>query len=249
MSSTENCPFLALPAELRLQIYEYALCPGALNLTSNKSKRYAVEPRVSPALLATCHQVHNEAQDLLYTVNAITLTIDAHETHWPPISESRLPQRSLEKLQHFCVIFDCTIIFNAGYKEVDFAAFEALVSLETLRVSMLYATEDIWGVSRDPVDRGMELLTEILMRVPRSTEVLCGFEGSQQEKVLEQVLEKRRQGRQLPDVVQIAKGDDIKAAIAQVPGHIRGTKNGQNPDVFAEYREQLTSGMSRVSMS
>lgn len=249
MAVQNPCPLLGLPAELRLQIYEHALCPtGTLTLTSTPSHRYSISPTVTPALLATCRQIHHEAAPLLTSLNTLALTLDAHETYWPPIAESRLPQYVLEKAHHLCVIFDCTADFAAaGYEEVDFEAFEACVKLRSLRVEIVHTPMNAWGrAGRDAVERGVELFTEVLMRVPRGVEINCGVEqGSQEEMLLEDLLVARRRGRQAPHVTEAVSKDDLEAAIAQVPHDIRGVKSGGNCDVFAKYREQEQMGEAR----
>jgi hypothetical protein len=54
---------LALPAELRIRIYEACLAPsGTIYLPSNAGIS-VFNAGVSTALLATCHQIHAEAQD------------------------------------------------------------------------------------------------------------------------------------------------------------------------------------------
>ncbi|KAK4912343.1 hypothetical protein LTR49_019161 [Elasticomyces elasticus] len=59
-----------LPSELRIRIYECALAPtGVLCLSSTPSKRCAVTPQVTPALLATCRQIRNEADDMIVADN------------------------------------------------------------------------------------------------------------------------------------------------------------------------------------
>ncbi|KAK4502578.1 hypothetical protein PRZ48_006004 [Zasmidium cellare] len=242
---TKPSPFIALPPELRLQIYANALHPtSTLTLTSTPTHRHAITPHITPSLLAVSRKIHAEASPLLYTDNTLALTLDAHETYWPPISEARLPQHVLEKIRHLCVVFDCTAIFHFRYAEVDFAAFEALVSLKTLRVAVIHTTEGFWGgTGRNAVARCVALLTEVLMRVPRDVKVLCGIEeGTQEGELLEEKLMARRQGRQRPDVIQVVEKGDLEAAVAQIPDEIRGVKNGGNRDVFAQYREQQQTG-------
>ncbi|KAF2764315.1 hypothetical protein EJ03DRAFT_256674, partial [Teratosphaeria nubilosa] len=128
-----------LPPELRLRIYEYSLAPtGVLSLTSTKTNRKLIQPAVVPALLRTCKQINDEIDSLLFSDNQICISVNAHDTCWRTISESLLPQRVLEKVQHLCVILDCTNYFNASYADVDFSPFEALVSLKTIRIAMIY---------------------------------------------------------------------------------------------------------------
>lgn len=167
----DSSPFLRLPAELRLQIYTHALAPtGSLYLHSTRSKRHAITPAISAALLRTCRQIHDEAAGILYLENVVTFTIDAHDTTWPTISEKRLPQPVLEKLVHICVLLDCTCPFRAEYSDVDFTPFAALTSLKTLRLRHLSVANE--ALRQDL--RFQPLVSEILERIPASTHVLYG---------------------------------------------------------------------------
>ena len=228
-----------LPSELRLRIYEYALAPtGVLCLTRTNTSRFAVEPVVTPRLLNTCRQIHNEAQSILYTENEICISVDAHDTCWPVISETRLHQRVLEKLQHLCVILDCTNFFNASYADVDFAAFEALISLKTLRIAMVYRkNHDSQVLAPIHISSWIEYnnIAQILERVPASTELRYGtVAGSQQESLLLQTLEARKKG--IRGVYVQAPAADLEAAASGVKGLVRGCKSGKTVDVFAGSR-------------
>jgi hypothetical protein len=107
---------LSLPAELRLRIYSFALAPtGSIYLHRTSTKRYAVTPStISPALLATCRQINYEASGVLYTENVVHIAVDGHDTSWPAINEARLPQFVLQKLEHLCVLLDCTSVLWAN---------------------------------------------------------------------------------------------------------------------------------------
>lgn len=64
-----------LPSELRLRIYEFSLAPtGVLCLSSTKNRRCAVNPIVTPAILASCRQGHNEADGIILEQNEVTIT-------------------------------------------------------------------------------------------------------------------------------------------------------------------------------
>ncbi|KAF1924183.1 uncharacterized protein M421DRAFT_73088 [Didymella exigua CBS 183.55] len=71
MNGQLESPFFRLPAELRNQIYEELLCantPTKLSDIASTSRIPAPAP-TSPAILATCKRIHEEAKDLLYTTH------------------------------------------------------------------------------------------------------------------------------------------------------------------------------------
>ena len=135
---------LSLPAELRLRIYSFALAPtGSIYLHRTSTKRYAVTPStISPALLATNRQINYEASGVLYTENTVHIAVDGHDTSWPAINEARLPQPVLQKLEHLCVLLDCTSVLWGQYATVDLDAFTALTELRTLRLRALVLPDE-----------------------------------------------------------------------------------------------------------
>jgi hypothetical protein len=145
---------LSLPAELRLRIYSFALAPtGSIYLHRTSTKRYAVTPStISPALLATCRQINYEASGVLYTENVVHIAVDGHDTSWPAINEARLPQFVLQKLEHLCVLLDCTSVLWAKYGTVDLEAFTALTELRTLRLRALVLPDEAEEEEEDPND-------------------------------------------------------------------------------------------------
>lgn len=135
---------------------------------------------------------------------------------------------------------------------MDFEAFEPCVELRTLRVGIVHTPMDAWGrAGRDAVERGVELFTELLMRVPRELEMICGTEeGSQEGRLLEDLLDARRRGQRAPHVTEAVRKAELEAAIGQVPDEIRGIKSGGNRDVFAKYREmEQMSEVRRFAMN
>lgn len=64
-----NSIFFRLPMELRIQIYEELLCMNTIN--PKHLAEYDYRPyeagMLHPAILSTCHKIHDEAVDLLYT--------------------------------------------------------------------------------------------------------------------------------------------------------------------------------------
>lgn len=68
-SAQEESIFFRLPAELRNQIYEELLCPGAMKLEDLARCDHApyTNPPLYPAILSTCRRIRDEASELLYT--------------------------------------------------------------------------------------------------------------------------------------------------------------------------------------
>ncbi|KXS95795.1 hypothetical protein AC579_9941 [Pseudocercospora musae] len=158
-------PFLSLPPEVRNRIYEWCLCPTQiLSLTRTKSSRFATTPTITPQLLRTNKKIYNECgQNHSYLFeNEICLSLDAHDTSWPVISETRLPQHVLERLEKVCMVFDVTETFRASYREdVDFTALTALTNLTNLRLGVVFDEssgypEEFWGELTCHVD-GLDL--------------------------------------------------------------------------------------------
>ena len=197
------CRLLSLPAELRLRIYSFALAPtGSIYLHRTPNKRHAVTPSsITPALLATNRQIRAEATGALYVENTVAIALDAHDTAWPTINEARLPQPVLQRLEHLCVLLDCTAVLWRRYDAVDFEAFTALTALKTLRLRALVLPDEViadgdddqdvdpdqQGGNNDPPPPPAEptwkfpnfapLAAEILERVPASTRIFYGPEG------------------------------------------------------------------------
>lgn len=197
---------LSLPAELRLRIYSFALAPtGSIYLHRTSTKRYAVTPStISPALLATCRQINYEASGVLYTENVVHIAVDGHDTSWPAINEARLPQFVLQKLEHLCVLLDCTSVLWAKYGTVDLEAFTALTELRTLRLRALVLPDEAEEEEEGPNDPNAAanqqqpavqvpleptwrfknfplLAVEILERVPVNTKIFYGLDASEDE--------------------------------------------------------------------
>ncbi|SMR49081.1 unnamed protein product [Zymoseptoria tritici ST99CH_3D1] len=239
------CHLLQLPAELRNRIYEDVLSPGVLWLTRNATKRFAIEPRISPQILQTCSRIYNEAKNLIYTDNEVILSIDAHDTFAPVINESRLPQHALEKLQHVTLIVDCTASLKVSLEGVDFTFLEALVSLRTLRLGfVLYR-----GVYF--IEKGFEmdlqhLMVQILLRVPATTHIECHFEeGSIQSEVMNGILKERARIRPRdPDSVYIVSAEKADEAFKSIDPYFRGQMSARTKDVFAEHRSHRTRGFA-----
>jgi hypothetical protein len=198
---------LSLPAELRLRIYSFALAPtGSIYLHRTSTKRYAVTPStISPALLATNRQINYEASGVLYTENVVHIAVDGHDTSWPAINEARLPQPVLQKLEHLCVLLDCTSVLWGQYGTVDLEAFTALTELRSLRLRALVLSDEAEEEEEDPNDPNAAaanqqqqvvqppleptwkfknfplLAVEILERVPVSTKIFYGRDASEDE--------------------------------------------------------------------
>ncbi|KAK4634405.1 hypothetical protein CLAFUW4_01676 [Fulvia fulva] len=241
-----SCSLLALPAELRLRIYEYVLAPTqTLHLTSSATHRRAVSPRVSPQLLATCQQIHGEAHEVLYGDNSVCIVVDGQAMGAPAVAESRLPQSVLDRLQHVCLVVDCTALFRAHFVEVDFDTLGALIGLERARIAMVIrtGTEDDTP-SADMRDALGSLIALILQRVPATASVEYGVEaGSAEADVAERVRVMRQQSfrKEQRIVIINVDGSELKEkavkAVAQEEIE-QGSKSGLVADVYAEYRRR-----------
>ncbi|KAK4561269.1 hypothetical protein LTR86_004586 [Recurvomyces mirabilis] len=213
-----------------------ALAPtGVLHLTSTNIGRKAVVPAITPALLAANHRIYHEAQSILLDQNEVMIMINAHDTCWPTISETRLPQPVLERLRHFCVILDCTDYFNASYADVDFDAFSALTSLKTLRLTSIYRRNQpsqVLAPLHIPQLKDFNVVAQILERVPSSTELLFATEqGSQQNDAVKALIETRSAGDGKP--AEEAPAADLEAAACGASRLVRGCKIARDRDVFA----------------
>jgi hypothetical protein len=257
MEAKDRCRLLDLPAELRLRIYEYALAPtGSLALTSTRSKRRATVPVLGPCLLATCRQIYTEAAHILYAENAVCITVDAHDTCWPIVAENRLPQHTLEKVQHLTILLDCTSYFNASYHDVDWDALSALISLRTLRLSLITVGGIPTGTSfvtrqlRPLSDVITGLWPEILERIPPSTEILYGTDANSDErKAADRMIEIRQRGRLDKLTVMEVEREELAEMGLEVTKYVeRGCKSGTVEDVFQLHREgsSTTCGAMRV---
>jgi hypothetical protein len=138
-ATVQTSRLFELPPELRLQIYEHALAPYGVLCLSQYSP--FTTPTVTPALLATCKQIYNEADDIIYTCNEVCIELQIQRDNWYSILKKRIPQKIFKRLQHLCVILNCTdTLFRRieNYIDLDLAPFKALASLKTLRIAMIF---------------------------------------------------------------------------------------------------------------
>ena len=90
-------PFLALPAELRIQIYRLLLICAQPSTIYTDSVPYILANSLHTAVLYTCKSIHAEAEDLLYDYN--TFRIDLRRT------EPRHPQTSFNTDASYLPLF------------------------------------------------------------------------------------------------------------------------------------------------
>lgn len=243
MVDQDQCGLLQLPAELRVRIWEYVLAPtGTLCLTRTNTKRFATDPVLAPRILATCRQIHHEAASMLYAENSICITVDAHDTCWPLIPESRLPQRVLGKLQHMCIILNCINNFSASYEDVDWTALSALTSLQTLRIALVRSEHDSDPERMWPRPESMEqLLPVILERIPAAARVTYGTKpGSPERGVAERLIETSNRARPTGYrdwAAQEVAGTEIGTVAASLTDMQQGCKSGGVEDVSGERRD------------
>ena len=80
-ANQRNSRLLRLPAELRNQIYRYALGGRRVLLATTQPRLYPEEPIPNFALLRVCSQIHAEAALLLYSLNIFYFSTDASRTN------------------------------------------------------------------------------------------------------------------------------------------------------------------------
>lgn len=173
------------------------------------------------------------------------------------ISENRLPQHALERLEHAAIILDAATTFYSSYRYIDWSALSALVSLKSLQLSIVWQKEASNIGPASWLDF-YDLLEEVLERIPQSTAVTFGTkEGSPERALLGSVAEKRQRGRSGAEVRTIGLGNapvtvqELTAAeyeeLADIIGGInQGAQSGGVDDVFGEYRQGRMKTFSRA---
>ncbi|KAI9774878.1 MAG: hypothetical protein M1840_000094 [Geoglossum simile] len=68
-------PFLALPPEIRNEIYRYLLTRNGPVRSPHRPRQYAVPTNLQPCILATNRQIHNEALRILYQENRLEIYV------------------------------------------------------------------------------------------------------------------------------------------------------------------------------
>jgi hypothetical protein len=242
-----RCYLLELPAELRLRCWEAALAPtGSLFLTRNRDKLHKVEPIISPALLRTCHQIHDEAAPILYEQNSVCLSVNINDNAFPLIPKSRLPQAVLAKLQHMCLILDgCSFYAHSGpyestYDDVDWNAVTALTSLKTVRLTVLAVALPPRPICKDEVyftaakKYCQDLLREVVERVPASTKITYGTgEGSAERDIVTSILKRYNDYPVSDHEAGEVDGESLALAASTMEAEA-GCKSGSVADVFEE---------------
>jgi hypothetical protein len=194
--------FLALPAELRLQIYEACLAPtGTLYLASYATRDRAVQVDISPALLATCRQIYAEARDFLCEKNTFCIELEVRTLTHPDVLTSRLSHGVLRNIQSLCLILDCTGQWDRPERTISEFAFAGMTSLRVVRVTAVWCMDDtamFWGKRMAIGD----LLYMIRLYLPRHVQSELGVEpGSSEERMALDLVEELR--RNIPQAKQL----------------------------------------------
>ncbi len=92
-ATMSKCHLLSLPAELRIEIYYYALVPSSPQEIPLRHERQRTPSKL--ALLQTCHQINNEATPVFYTHTVF------EKHHCGDFKLDGISQRSFLKVQHF----------------------------------------------------------------------------------------------------------------------------------------------------
>jgi hypothetical protein len=208
-------------------------------------RRYS-KSGISPALLATCRQIHAEAQGILYK-NTICVVTDAQTRYQPLIAESRCPQHALQKLRRIFMVLDYTIPGRAPFPASDFDVFTALTSLEQVRFAVVFQEND---EAATEYLRMMlpNLLHPIRLRLPAQVQIHLGVElGSSEEEIVDDFLQRREESLRQE---QRQQWEENARRQAQLYPSLPVWE--LQPVVLAnmtssEFEEMLSDGMNRLS--
>lgn len=117
--------FLSLPLEARLRIYKYLLICKSQVVTHC---RPATEHPITPSILRTCKQIHNEASSVLYSKNTFLIADPERNLKW----FKQIGRFNLKLLSNIRVFVDPVYsTTNFWYKLLDHLAREATGLLHT----------------------------------------------------------------------------------------------------------------------
>jgi hypothetical protein len=216
--------FLDLAPELRNRIYKYALLPGTISLRScGHHMPVGTAPGLGTGLLATCKQIHKEADGMLLENHIIAdaLLYNGVRTVLHP---HQLPSHILPKSTHLSLVLDSTTDGKFEVKS-DFRQLQALTSLKHLRVTGFALLKHPWTIAD-----WRWVLSQIITRVPASCIVEYGFETKEEKahlhamaRTIEGTVWKSRSDT--VSVVEVSK-DLWRAAADGLQGVVAGEKSG-----------------------
>jgi hypothetical protein len=183
----DHCPFLALPPEIRLRIYDY-LYNHLRQCTleqENQIKCYQFDNCAGAAnLLMTCRQLHNEVLPIVYTMTIFKITVFGNRTPENGYQQFLVPRDSRKILRHVRRLEVVVHILEIG--DLD-RAIEKVIAisrqipqdkkLETCLVRLAYHP-DMFG--QDPY-RLMKVLSEVTFEKIRNLDRRAGLSVAERE--------------------------------------------------------------------
>ncbi|KAK5172858.1 uncharacterized protein LTR77_002978 [Saxophila tyrrhenica] len=235
---------MGLPPELRVRIFELALAPGSVSLTSCAHQMpQSTFPVLTPALLRTSRQLKQEAEGLL-EANTLIVNASLQSGTRSVIHRTEVPPALLSKIKRLVLVVDA-INYNVGPPpeskvQFDWRQLQALTSLTHLRVIGLESPN-----SDVAVDFWELVLGEIVRRIPANCKLEYGAESpleiahvSRMARTIEKA--PRRWAGSGPKKVDEAAVAKLKQAAARVSANVeQGVKSGQS----------YLAAMSRPSIS
>src|SRR5712664_1176146 len=103
-SKTETAfPFMRLPAELRLQVYRHLL-RSKYELFMKRCPYHSTSSDLHPSILRTCHQVHDEAVQVLYEENVFCIHyINEDNPNTSRVKRARARVISIFEWESWCI--------------------------------------------------------------------------------------------------------------------------------------------------
>lgn len=238
--------FLDLPPELRNWVYEELLVSKTGYLSMKRLgdvdhfKGVKLETHYSgchPAILAACKLVHREAKDILYQMNTIVSTVNAHPGTRPTLQMARFPLSMFPRLTSVVLVVDSIVdggVFRdlpPDYGKMNWMALQSLTGLKNLRICNV---ERLGQSQREDHQKHKnQLLKEIIERIPADCALAFGAIQGMERKYLDGVVDyqNRRKHVQHYQVTQAQQVDgDVLKACAE--GINQGIKSGDEKDYF-----------------
>ena len=238
---------LALPAELRLRIYEEVLT--ALDSTIRiyfSYQTHRINPGLGISLLRTCKQIHYEARDVLYIQNTVLLAPEEDLS----ISPMRIPWNALGKLRQLCIVIDyrpvlrnMTPPWSYGESRItfDFAVYRAMTSLRTLRVCIIGGGNS-WKHGNTDRESLIGAFEGFVESVPERCDILLGAETQAEHAFMDDFQEKRWAAFIRPIEVTRNVLEEVMGEVDVVKGAKSGMQNSPAEASSSNGVDQLDEG-------